>query len=147
LEHAAHPLDDWLSRRHWKVRAVCAVWLSTPPNVMCADVLGVVAGGPLLMDVSGAATSTIVQAELAGVASVLPAWSVARTANVWLPTLRSVSVTGEAHVANAPPSVEHSNVEPVSLAEKVSVALVLAVEAFGPESIVVSGAVRSAMTH
>jgi hypothetical protein len=35
------------------------------------------------------------------------------------------------------PSSEHRKVAPVSLEEKVSVALVLAVSAFGPESIVV----------
>ena len=42
--------------------------------------------GPMSIVVSGAVRS-IVQVELAGVVSVLPAWSVARTSKVWLPAL------------------------------------------------------------
>jgi hypothetical protein len=50
---------------------------------------------------------------------------------------------GEAHAANGAVSSEHSKVDPVSVAENVKVADVLAVRPFGPESIVVSGGVTS----
>ena len=62
-----------------------------PPSVAenSKDGLGLVSGsgGTTSMVVSGAAVS-IVHVNCAGEASVFPAWSVARTLNVWLPSAR-----------------------------------------------------------
>ena len=51
----------------------------------------------------------------AGVASVLPAASVARTSKVWLLSVSPATVCGLVQAANDPPSMLHSNVEPGSL--------------------------------
>ncbi len=59
--------------------------------------------------VSGAAVSTVNVWE-AGVASVLPAASRARTSNVCDPSLSFAAVNGVVHAANAAPSTRHSNV-------------------------------------
>ena len=102
----------------------------------------VVAGGAASMVVSGA-TVSIVHPYCAGVASAFPTPSVARTRNWWVPLARPVYWRGDKHVTNGAPSSEHSNVEPDSLAEKLKLALVLAVAAGGPAEIVVSGATVS----
>src|SRR5206468_4035679 len=47
-------------------------------------------------------------------APVLPAASVPRTENVWLPAARAVYAFGEVQLANEPASSLHSNVEGVS---------------------------------
>ena len=57
----------------------------------------------------GAVESTV-HVELAGVASTLPAASIARTWNVWLPDARPLSASGLEHAANGEPSRLHSNV-------------------------------------
>src|SRR5207302_1357798 len=61
-----------------------------PVSLELKEKLGVVllegSLGCAVIEVLGAAVS-IVQVWLAGVASVLPAWSVARTSKVWLPSL------------------------------------------------------------
>jgi hypothetical protein len=57
---------------------------SVEVKLKLAEVAFVGLAGVAVMDVSGAAVS-IVQVKLAGVASVLPAGSVARTWKVWLP--------------------------------------------------------------
>ena len=80
---------------------------------------------------------------MAGVASVLPAASVARTSNVWLPAPSAAVVSGLVHGAYEPPSTRHSKVAPGLLALKSKVGVVSFDGSFGPESIVVSGAVRS----
>ena len=49
-----------------------------------ADVLATVPAGPAVIVVSGATVSTV-KARVAGVASVFPAASIARTLNVWGP--------------------------------------------------------------
>ena len=95
------------------------------PSVVCG---GVVSGG-----------ESIVQPKLAGVASVLPSASMARTANVCWPTARPVYCAGVSHSANAAPSSAHSNVESTSVAVKVNVALVAEVGSSGADEIVVSG--------
>src|ERR671914_1365927 len=95
------------------------------------------------MTVTGAVRMPISQLYSAGVGSTLPAASVARTRSWCTPTDRPVSCSGETHELYDPPSSEHWNVEPVSLEENVSVAFGLAVSGFGPESIVVFGAVVS----
>lgn len=83
----------------------------------------------------------------AGVASVLPAGSVARTANECEPLLRLLIVCGEVQDAYAPESTLHSKVEPPSVAEKVNwaLAVVIVSSCWGPLSIVVSGAAVSTL--
>ena len=89
---------------------------------------------------SGGGGASTVQLWLAGVRSWFPAASVARTWNVWAPTLSPVRSTGEVQAANAAASSLHSKVDGFSLAENAKDALVLIVVAGGPESIVVCGA-------
>src|SRR5436309_14513369 len=50
----------------------------------------------------------IVHVAVAGVGSTLPAWSFARTANVWLVRLKPENNTGLVHEEKAPPSRLHS---------------------------------------
>ncbi len=62
---------------------------STPVKVKSAVVLVVVASGRPVIDVSGGVASSD-QEKLAGLASVLPAASLARAWKVWEPSLRPV---------------------------------------------------------
>ncbi len=94
------------------------------------------------MLVTGAVRS-IVQVSLAGVASVLPAGSVARTSKVWLPAPSAGEVKGLVQVVQEPPSMRHSKVEPGSLELKVKVGVVSLDGWAGVESRLVTGAVRS----
>ena len=82
---------------------------------------------------------------MAGLASVLPAASVARTSTVCEPAARPTKSFGEAQGSHGPVpgSSWHSNVEPPSSAVKAKVALLALVGSVGPETMVVSGAVRS----
>jgi hypothetical protein len=89
------------------------------------------------------AVRSIVQVWDAGVPSVLPAWSVARTSNVWLPSPSALVVSGLVQLFQPPPSTRHSNVDPGSLALNANVGVVSLVGFVGPLSIVVFGAVRS----
>ena len=101
-------------------------------------------GGTALIVVSGAEVSTVKALE-AGVASTLPASSVARTWNVCAPPASAGEVIGEAQGANAPPSMLHWNVE-VSFAEKRNSGVESFVCAGGPRSIVVCGAAVSTVS-
>src|SRR5918996_3636468 len=76
----------------------------------------------------------------AGVESMWPSGSVARTATLCQPTARPVYSFGEVHGSHAPPSSAHSKVASARFDEKVMVALVLSVGSAGPELMVVSGA-------
>ena len=68
-----------------------------------------------VIEIGGAPVSTVQVCE-AGVPSVLPAGSVARTSNVWLPSTRGPTVAGLAHGSQSmPPSRRHSKDEPGSL--------------------------------
>ena len=80
---------------------------------------------------------------LAGLVSVFPAGSVARTAKVWLPSPSAAVVCGLVQALQLPPSMRHSKLEPGSeeLNENVGVASLSSPG--GAESIVVFGAVRS----
>ena len=75
--------------------------------------------------VSGGGTLTV-HVWLAGVGSVLPAASVARTSKVWDPFARLEYDAGEMQAPQAPASSRHWNVEPSSLEvnEKLAVATV-----------------------
>jgi hypothetical protein len=88
LEQEPKSAGAWLSRRHSNVEPAS---LEEKANV--ALVLVVVATGPESIDVSGGVVSagaSIVQLQLAGVGSMLPAWSIARTSKVCEPSLSPV---------------------------------------------------------
>ena len=86
------------------------------------------------------------QVHVAGVASVLPAASVARTSKVWLLSVRPATFRGLVHEAKAPPSMLHSNVEPASLEPNVKDGTARLDGSEGLVRIVVLGAVRSTST-
>src|SRR5918992_5132135 len=106
-----------------------------------ALVLVVVAGGACEIVVCGAAVSTVI-ARLAGLVSVLPAASVARTSNVCAPSDNAPVVCGEVQAAKAAASTRHSKPAPASLGNP-NVGVESLVRPVGPESIVVCGAAVS----
>jgi hypothetical protein len=83
------------------------------------------------------------QSRVAGVASTLPARSLARTENRWEPTLRFKYVLGEMQSPQEPPSSLHSKLAPTSPALKTRIAVVAVVVDDGPLTIVVLGGVVS----
>jgi hypothetical protein len=83
---------------------------------------------------------------VAGDASVLPAGSVARTSNVCALSVRPARLCGLVQGAQPPPSMRHSNVEPVSDELKVKLGTAAFDGSAGLPVIVVSGAVRSTST-
>src|SRR6186997_1514016 len=95
------------------------------------------------MVVFGGVRSTV-QVWLAGVASVLPAASGARTSKVWLPAVKAGEIdSGLVHDVQLPPSTRHSKLEPPSVELNVKLGVVLLDGSAGLESMVVLGAVRS----
>src|SRR6185295_13503005 len=98
--------------------------------------------GGLVNCVSGATVSTV-QVTEAGVGSMLPAASRARTSKVWLPSARLFSACGLVAAAKAAPSRRVSNVEPVSFEEKEMDAVVALFGEAIVVPMVVSGAVVS----
>ncbi len=96
-------------------------------------------------DVSGASVSTV-HACVAGVASVLPAGSIARTSSVWGPSVKPAKVVGVAQGAKPPPSRLHSNVEPASVLVNANAASGSLVTASGDVAMPVCGGMVS-MTH
>src|SRR6185436_6287253 len=133
VEHAANAAA---STRHSNV----PVSVEENPNV---GVLSPVApAGPVSIVVFGAVRSITIVC-VAGVASVLPAASVARTLTVCEPAARAVVVNGVVQLANAPLSTWHSNVEPPSEELKPIVGVVSLVGLGAGAVIVVFGAVRS----
>src|SRR6266545_3101892 len=92
-------------------------------------------GGPRSID----------QVSLAGVESLLPAASVPRTSKVWLPSARAAVVCGLVQEVQLPPSRPHSKLEPGSEELKLKLGVASLSSAGGAESIVVFGAVRSAI--
>jgi hypothetical protein len=87
LRGEVHDAHDPASSRHWKVEPP-----SVAVNVKLAELDVTVPEGPSEIVVSGAVVSgggtSTVQVRVAGVASVLPAASVARTSNVCDPFAR-----------------------------------------------------------
>ena len=79
----------------------------------------------------------------AGVRSVLPAASVARTAKRVRPSASPAYACGEPQSVQAPPSRRHSNVESASLDANEKLAVPVATVPLGPVVIVVFGGSRS----
>ena len=128
------------SKRHWKVEFAS---LELKPKVGVESLVGALA--PEVIVVSGAAVSTVNE-RVAGVASTLPAWSVARTEKVWAPWASAGGVwaaPGPLQAAKAPESMLHWKVEFASLEEKPKVGVESLVGPLAPEEIVVSGAWES----
>ena len=86
---------------------------------------------------------SMVQFRSAGVWSMFPAWSTARTLKVCGPWPNELYVAGEVHEAYEPPSIRHWNVAPPSFELNWKVADVDETVPLGPVKIVVSGAVVS----
>ncbi len=97
---------------------------------------------------SGASESTV-KARLAGLWSVFAAWSVARTSNVWAPSVSAAAAVwaspGPEQGPKAAASKRHWKLEPGSEEEKLNDGVLSEVVPEGPESIVVSGAVESSV--
>src|SRR5205085_1494571 len=94
------------------VRSAGAVTLSAPVKLKLAAALAETdsGAGPSVMLVVGGVVSTV-QVRGAGVGSALPAWSIARTWTVWLPSARGPARgSGLVQAANAASSSWHSNV-------------------------------------
>jgi hypothetical protein len=95
-----------------------------------------------VIDVSGGVESTV-HVRLAGVASVFPTGSLARTSKVCEPWPRPETERGDEHAAQAPASRRHSNPAPASEAVNSNVADVACVTPDGPAVRVVAGGVAS----
>src|SRR5919204_3303034 len=122
-------------------------WFGSPASLVASTLVPVTVPlepatdwAPANMSFGGA--SDTVQVRLAGVASVLPAESVAATENVWVPAARSEYACGDVQGAAAALSSEQANVA-ASVAVKEKVALVVETVPVGPSVIVVSGGVVS----
>ena len=118
---------------------------AVPLTVGVSSAVWIPSAGDVITGAAGATVSTF-QVWLAGVASVLPARSVARTSKVCGPSASAPSVCGEVQAPQAPPSTRHSKVEPGSSLLNVKVGVVSSSSAGGALSIVVAGAVVSIVT-
>jgi hypothetical protein len=132
-----HDLNAAPSTLHSNVEPVS---LEEKPN--CGVGLVVSPLGPESMDVSGGPVSTVKDA-LAGVASVFPAASLARTWNVCGPSPNAGGVSGDVHGANAAESMLHSKLAVPSGDENWNVGVESAIFPLGAESSDVSGGVVS----
>jgi hypothetical protein len=130
-------VKEAVSTEHWNVEPVS---VEAKTNVGVESLVGPL--GPEVNDVSGASVSTV-KLRVAGLWSVFPAASVARTSKVWAPSASTAVVTGETQPAKAAPSTEHSKVEPDSLDENAKVGVESGVSPVGPDPIVVCGGVAS----
>ena len=81
--------------------------MSVPLKLKEAEALLVSAAGLTVIWVSGAIVSML-QLNVAGLGSVLPALSIARTSKLWAPSAREVYVRGEAHDTHSSESRRHS---------------------------------------
>ena len=88
------------SIRHWTVAFASAV--KTKVGVVSL----VRAGGPLVIVTVGAVVSTVIE-RVAGVLSMFPASSTARTLNVCAPGASVAAVNGFGHAVAVAPSTEH----------------------------------------
>jgi hypothetical protein len=110
-------------------------------NVTVPERVEVTPVGPPVIVTTGAVVSTV-QDQVAGVGSVLPAVSVACTANVCAPAL-TVNEAPEVHAVKAAPSREHWKVEPASVLVNENTVEVEFVNAAGLVVMVVLGGVPS----
>ena len=124
-----------VSTRHWKLAP------DSLPNANVAVGSPVRPSGPALIVVWGALVSTVM-VRLAGLASVLPAASVARTSKVWGPSVSAAVVCGELQAVSAAESTRHSNVA-LDSEENSNVGVESPVSPLAPVSMVVSGGVVS----
>lgn len=97
---------------HWNVEPAS---VEVKVNVETLELL--FAGGPLVMVVSGR-TVSMVHVYEAGVASTLPAGSMARTWKVCEPSASAPVANAEVQALNAEPSTLHWKVEPACVAVK-----------------------------
>ena len=125
------------SSEHWKLEPV-SVELKLKLGPVELDGLD----GVDVIVVSGA-VSSIVHVYVAGVGSVFPTASVARTWKVCEPAARLLKLRGLVQAANAAPSSEHWKVEPASFDVKLKHEVLVFVGFGGVAVMVVSGAVRS----
>ncbi len=141
MNGVAHGAQPPPSRSHSNVEPAS---VDARPNVGVAFELGL--AGVERNDVSGAVRSTV-HANVSGVASMLPAASTARTANVWADSARPVYDAGLVHEPNAAPSSEHSKEGPASEAVNEKLAEVEVVAAAGVDVIVVFAGVVSTVNR
>jgi hypothetical protein len=140
LVQVAH---DPESTRHWNVEPLS---VAVNANVGVLSLVGPLGPEPIVVSgavVSGGGAVLTVNVRLAGVASVLPATSVARIVTVCEPSLSALVVHGLVQVAHDPESTRRWNVEPLTVAVNAKVGVLSFVVPVGPEVIVVSGAVVS----
>ena len=126
------------SSSHWKVTSGSSgeeYW-----NVAEVELVGLF--GPEVMEVSDPAVSTE-KLRLAGLASVLPASSVARTSKVCGPSVSVPVVWGVVQEVKVPPSTAHSKVELGSVEVNSKVGVLSAVGPEGPAVMFVSGSTVS----
>jgi hypothetical protein len=95
--------------------------------------------------VSAGCVVSTVNVLVAGVASLFPAWSTARTENVCTPSERLPVVCGDVQADHSPASRRHRNVDPSSedVKRNVGVGSSMWDPSAGPAVIVVSGGVVS----
>src|SRR5687767_2394275 len=115
-------------------------------NRNAAVVLGVVAGGPDTIVVSGRPASTV-HDHSSGDRSTTPSGVTARASSRCSPSVRFVSSYGFEHAANGPRSSAHSKVEPPTLEEKTKFAVLPLSSPSGPMSMNVSGASTMVKYH
>jgi hypothetical protein len=117
---------------------------SVDPRSNVALVEGEFAGGTVGPIVVSGGVVSMTHVYEAGLPSVLPALSVARTWKVWLPSARPEYVFGDVQDVKAAPSRLHWKLEPGSVEEKSNVAPVAIVSAAGSDGpMLVSGGVAS----
>ena len=115
-----------------------------PPNAGVESPVTSAAAGRV-RDTLGARVSTVIE-RLAGVASALPATSVARASKLCAPSASAAVVCGEVQAAKAAASTRHSNDDPASEANE-NVGVLSLVVPLGPAVIVVSGGVVSTVNE
>jgi hypothetical protein len=116
--------------------------VSLETNEKLAAVADVGLLGEAVIVVLGADASTV-QVNVAGLVSVFPAASLARTLNVWEPSATLVYVVALVQVEKPPPSSSHSKVEPASLDTNEKVGELSLLGSLGEAVMVVFGAAVS----
>src|SRR5688572_4047664 len=96
--------------------------------------------GPAVIVVSGATVSTVIE-RLAGVASRLPAGSIATAWITWAPSASGGVVKVRPHAANGAPSTRHSKSVPGSSAASTNAGVGSLIAPEGPDATVVFGGV------